>query len=98
DLAAYFDDSAEQISTSLHYNTDLFEASTVRWMLGHFHALLAGIVSDPDRPLSRLPVLTEADRTALPATSHQIGSAHSFLEFRREEIEQSITARFEQQA
>jgi hypothetical protein len=54
DLAVYFDDSAEQISTSLHYNTDLFEASTVRWMLGHFRAA-RGIVSDPDRPL-RLPV------------------------------------------
>ncbi len=98
DLAVYFDDSAEQISTSLHYNTDLFEASTVRWMLGHFHALLAGIVSDPDRPLSRLPILAEADRKALPAPSHEIGPTVSFLEFPKEEIEQSITARFEQQA
>ena len=47
---------------SLGYNTDLFEEATIRRMLGHFQTLLEGIVADSSAPLSRLPLLTEAER------------------------------------
>lgn len=98
DLAAYFEDRGEEIRASFQYNTDLFEASTVRWMLRHFRTLLEGVVSDPDLPLSRLPVLTEAERLAVRVETNRVAPTNPFLEFRREEIEQSITERFEQQA
>src|SRR6188474_426864 len=55
DLSAYFEDRGEEIRASFQYNTDLFEASTVRWMLGHLRTLLEGAVANPDLPLSRLP-------------------------------------------
>ena len=45
--------------------TDLFEAETIRRMLGHFETLLEGIVADPDRRLSELPLLTGAERQQL---------------------------------
>ena len=45
------------------YSTDLFEAPTVERLLGHFVRLLEGAVTDPDRPISSLPMLSE-DETA----------------------------------
>ena len=44
------------------YCTDLFEAETIRRMLGHYQTLLEGIVANPDERLSDLPLLTEAER------------------------------------
>ena len=43
------------------YSTDLFEAATIERLLGHFQTLLEGIVADPKRPLSELPLLPEAE-------------------------------------
>ena len=47
---------------SCEYNTDLFEAETIRRMLGHYQTLLEGVVANPDRRLSELPMLTNAER------------------------------------
>jgi len=41
---------------------DLFDAATVRRMIGHFQALLAGALANPGVPISRLP-LTAASET-----------------------------------
>ena len=57
DLTAFFADTGENRG-SFQYNTDLFDASTVRRMLSHLEVLLAGIVANPDR-VSRLPLLPE---------------------------------------
>jgi amino acid adenylation domain-containing protein len=47
------------------YNTDLFNATTITRMLGHFQALLEGIVAHPEQRLSDLLILTEAERQQL---------------------------------
>jgi len=47
------------------YNTDLFDADTIGRWLGHYQTLLAGVVSDPDQPLSALPLLTATERHRL---------------------------------
>ena len=47
------------------YATDLFEASTIERMAGHFHVLLEAIVADPARRIGELPLLTEAERHQL---------------------------------
>jgi amino acid adenylation domain-containing protein len=47
---------------ALVYSTDLFDASTMERLVRHFVKLLAGIAVDPDRPISQLPLLTEAER------------------------------------
>ncbi len=46
----------------IEYSTDLFERSTIERMIGHFQTLLEGITADPDRPISTLPLLTDAER------------------------------------
>ncbi len=43
------------------YNSDLFEPQTIRRAIGHFQTLLAGIVANPQQPVSQLPLLTEAE-------------------------------------
>ncbi|MBZ4423325.1 non-ribosomal peptide synthetase, partial [Myxococcus sp. RHSTA-1-4] len=44
------------------YRTDLFEAPTVTRLLGHFQTLLEGIAARPERRLSELPLMDEAER------------------------------------
>lgn len=47
------------------YATDLFDASTIERLAGHFVTLLKSIVTAPDQPVSTLPILTEAERHQL---------------------------------
>jgi amino acid adenylation domain-containing protein len=49
------------ISGSLLFAADLFTAGTAGMMVGHYRRLLEGIADDPDRRLSRLPLLTPAE-------------------------------------
>ncbi|HEU4712838.1 MAG TPA: amino acid adenylation domain-containing protein [Pyrinomonadaceae bacterium] len=43
---------------SFKYNTDIFDASTIARMAGHFQTLLEGIVANPEARVSNLPLLT----------------------------------------
>ena len=72
DLTLYLEESTgwKQNNNSgllalFEYNTDLFEADTIKRMACHFQTLLEGIVSNPDRKLSELPLLTEIERNQL---------------------------------
>ena len=46
------------------YTPALFDAATVRRLLGNFEVLLRGVADDPSARLGRLPVLTEAELRA----------------------------------
>ena len=62
DLTLSVTESLDGLDASVEYNTDLFDAVTITRMLEHFHILLEGIVADPDRRISELPLLAEAER------------------------------------
>ena len=47
------------------YNTDLFDASTIERMAGHFVTLLEGIVANPKERVSQLPLLTAVEQQQL---------------------------------
>lgn len=47
------------------YSTDLFELSTIERMIGHYQALLRGIVAHPDTKIATLPILTPTERINL---------------------------------
>jgi amino acid adenylation domain-containing protein len=53
------------IQGRLEYNTDLFEAETIKRLLRQFRFLLDGIAADPNRRLSEIPLLTGAERRQL---------------------------------
>jgi len=54
DLTLALTEKSAGLDTLFEYNTDLFEAATIRRMLGHFVALLEAIAADADRPLVEL--------------------------------------------
>ncbi|ARU60228.1 hypothetical protein CBW65_03505 [Tumebacillus avium] len=43
------------------YSTDLFDYETVERMLNHYLNLLQAVVADPDQPISKIPLLTDAE-------------------------------------
>ncbi|MDJ1175086.1 non-ribosomal peptide synthetase [Roseofilum capinflatum] len=47
------------------YNRDLFDAATIRRMMGHFQTLLEGILANPKARVGELPLLTEPERHQL---------------------------------
>jgi amino acid adenylation domain-containing protein len=65
DLTLSGQETASGLRLSMRYTTDLFEAATIAGMLGHFQKLLEGIVENPDRPLSDLPLLSDEERDLL---------------------------------
>lgn len=69
DLSLSIRENDQGLDATLLYNTDLFDASTITRMLDHYHTLLQSIAADPDRPISTLPILTQAEQQQLLAWS-----------------------------
>jgi amino acid adenylation domain-containing protein len=65
DLTLDLKETSEGIKGGIEYNTDLFEATTITRMLGHFQTLLESIVTNPEQHLSDLPLLTAAEQHQL---------------------------------
>ncbi|GHO70187.1 hypothetical protein KSC_090790 [Ktedonobacter sp. SOSP1-52] len=61
ELSVMVVERGQRLSVSLGYNTDLFEARTIRNMFAHWQLLLEGIVANPEQPISLLPLLTPAE-------------------------------------
>ena len=53
---------AGSLAGALEYNTTLFDSDRIKRMLQHYEVLLAGIVTDPEQSLARLPLLTESEK------------------------------------
>ncbi len=61
DLMLLMGEQDGELLCALQYNTDLFDDATIERMAEHFTTLLSGIVADPDRDLSKLPIRTGAE-------------------------------------
>ncbi|MEU4248902.1 non-ribosomal peptide synthase/polyketide synthase [Amycolatopsis sp. NPDC026612] len=62
DLTLEFQPDGEVLRGALTYNTDLFDAGTIDRLAAHLGVLLTGVAANPDRPLSRLPLIGAAER------------------------------------
>jgi len=94
DLTLYAGLRGRRLKLAFVYNTDLFDADTVRLMLVHFRALLESIVANPGEGISELSLRPETQESFV---ANRVRPANEFIEFRKEEIEQSISARFARQ-
>ncbi|HKV10097.1 MAG TPA: amino acid adenylation domain-containing protein, partial [Thermoanaerobaculia bacterium] len=74
DLSLLAWETDEGLDAALEYNTDLFDESSVARMAAHFEVLLGGILADPGRPVSELPLLTGAERRQLLFEWNDTGS------------------------
>ncbi len=61
DLTLSISLNPHEIPGFLEYSTDLFDASTIHQLLNHFTSLLLSAVQHPTTPLSKLPMLSEAE-------------------------------------
>jgi amino acid adenylation domain-containing protein len=65
DLALHLTEHAGGFVGTLQYSTDLFEASTVERIAERFRVVLRAAVSDPDRPIAELEVMTGEERAQI---------------------------------
>ncbi len=65
DLTLFLKPTTNGLEGIWSYNTDLFDAETIERMNGHFQTLLEGIVTQPDRAISELPLLTAKEKQQL---------------------------------
>jgi len=62
DLALELIDSGQRIHGWLEYNTDLFEAATMKRIAMHFATLLEAAIAHPEKRISHPPLLSTAER------------------------------------
>lgn len=62
DLSLYVGESADGLRGMFVYNSDLFDAATVRRLAAGFETLLRGAIAAPDRPVVDLDLLDPAER------------------------------------
>jgi len=66
DLTLVLTEQGNVIAGSLTYNTDIFEAQTIKRMLTHFEIVLQGMTAaEPTTELCELPLLSAAEREQL---------------------------------
>ena len=55
-------ETGDQLHGALEYDAELFETSTIELLYAHFLTMIEGIVDDPERRLSALPVVSTDER------------------------------------
>ncbi|MGK3959181.1 non-ribosomal peptide synthase/polyketide synthase [Sorangium sp. So ce118] len=104
ELTLAFGETEEGLRGALVYNTDLFDAATIERMAGHYQTLLEGLVAEPGRRVSELPLLTEAERQKLLVTWNATEAEyprdaciHTLFEAQVEETPDAVALVFEGQ-
>ena len=65
DLTLELQETPEGIVGRFEYSKDLFDADTIKRMVGHFQTLLEGIVANPEQKIAQLPLLTQFEQQQL---------------------------------
>ncbi|MEO1301214.1 MAG: condensation domain-containing protein, partial [Bacteroidota bacterium] len=65
DLTFNVVESEDGLVLEVEYNTDLYRGETIDRMVGHYSRLLEGVVADPDKRISKLKMLSEAEEEEL---------------------------------
>jgi surfactin family lipopeptide synthetase A len=104
DLNVYLSPIGEIIQVCWQYNTDLFDATTMVRMSGHFQTLLESILTNPEQQTSELPLLTKAERHQLlvewnntQADYPQDKCFHQWFEAQVEQTPDAVAVVFEEQ-
>jgi aspartate racemase len=105
DLSVDVAEHGGELSCLFEYNTDLFDAATMERMAGHFHTLLEGVAVDPDRKISALPLLTEAENRQLQVEWNDTRvdlpmdrCVHRFFEDQVERTSNAVAVVFEEES
>jgi amino acid adenylation domain-containing protein len=63
-------ETSDGLEAYFEYNSDRFDENTVERMADHFETLLQGIIANPDKSVSELPLLTRAEQRQLTRWNH----------------------------
>ncbi len=88
DLSVEVIQGTDGLHLFLEYNTDLFDAPTVRRFAEHFERVLRAAVAEPERPISMLPLVSDAERRRV---LDEVNATRA--DVRTETVPQRITAR-----
>jgi amino acid adenylation domain-containing protein len=102
DLTLILTDMGDEISVEMEYSTDLFDEVSMVRMFGHYQTLLEGVAVDPERRLSELPLLTEAERHQLLVEWNDTkvdypadACLHELFETQAKKIPEAVAVEFE---
>ncbi|HEY0016596.1 MAG TPA: amino acid adenylation domain-containing protein [Longimicrobium sp.] len=76
DLWLSVTEDGDRLAGILEYATDLWEPATAGRMLGHLRVLLEAVAADPERRLSALPLMREAERREVVAACNDTRRAY----------------------
>ncbi|MBA3947173.1 MAG: amino acid adenylation domain-containing protein [Herpetosiphonaceae bacterium] len=65
DLTLTVGEVANGLAATLEYNSDLFDADSIKRMAGHFTTLLSALVADPSQPMGRVALLSPVEQQQL---------------------------------
>ncbi len=104
DLTLFIKKTSTGLVGVWQYNTDLFDASTIERMAGHFVTLLEGIIANPIQQISQLPLLTQVEQQQLlvewnntQADYPQDKCIHQLFEEQVERTPNAVAVEFENQ-
>ncbi|MEK6283892.1 MAG: amino acid adenylation domain-containing protein, partial [Acidobacteriota bacterium] len=103
DLTLVMEEVEQELRGSVQYNTDLFDATTIRRMIEHFKNVLAAMTSVPEQRLAFLPLLTPADQHQLlrewndTAREYPPHCLHELFEAQVERTPDAVAVIFEKQ-
>ncbi|BAY50143.1 amino acid adenylation domain-containing protein (plasmid) [Scytonema sp. HK-05] len=93
-----------QLSFRFIYDSQRFESASVTRMVGHFQALLQGLVADPDQKLSHIPLLSATEQHQIliewnntHAPYPQEKCLHSLFEQQVQKTPDAVAVVFEEQ-
>ena len=91
DLSLNAVDTPNALVFDFEYNTDLFEASTIIAMAGHFEQLLSAVLANPNTKVGQLPMLSDSEQQKLLFDLNGLNEG-----YRPAETATSMAALFEQ--
>jgi amino acid adenylation domain-containing protein len=87
DLELHIRESTDELAGTIWYATDLFDDATIERLLGHYVQLLEGILADPGRRITALPLFGDRERHQLTAANDAalrlyppVASVHAMFE------------------
>jgi amino acid adenylation domain-containing protein len=98
DLNLSLRETEQGLNGGFEYNTDLFDGETIDRMIGHLEALLSGIVTDPGRRISELPLLRAAEERQLLVEWNETRQAYPRQCCVQQLFEEQVAMRGEQTA
>jgi amino acid adenylation domain-containing protein len=76
DLFLELTETGDGLAAALTYNSDQFDRSSARRILGHYRTLLEAAAADPGAAIGRLPLLTEEERRQALVEWNQTGAGY----------------------